>query len=33
VHSEVDDLERRFRAEHPEVVRVIGHAEPLNGHA
>ena len=33
VHGEVDDLERRFRAEHPEVVRVIGHAEPLNGHA
>jgi cation diffusion facilitator family transporter len=28
-HAEVDELERRFRAAHPEVVRVIGHAEPL----
>jgi divalent metal cation (Fe/Co/Zn/Cd) transporter len=33
MHERVDELERRFRAEHPEVVRVIGHAEPLNGHA
>lgn len=33
MHDRVDELERRFRAEHPEVVRVIGHAEPLNGHA
>ncbi|HEY8382713.1 MAG TPA: cation diffusion facilitator family transporter [Microvirga sp.] len=29
VHACVDELERRFRAAHPEVVRVIGHAEPL----
>lgn len=29
VHAHVDELERRFRAEHPEVLRVIGHAEPL----
>jgi divalent metal cation (Fe/Co/Zn/Cd) transporter len=29
VHTEVDELERRFRAGHPEVLRVIGHAEPL----
>ncbi len=31
MHDQVDELERRFRAEHPEVVRVIGHAEPLKG--
>jgi cation diffusion facilitator family transporter len=29
VHAHVDELERRFRAEHPDVLRVIGHAEPL----
>jgi cation diffusion facilitator family transporter len=29
VHAHVDELERRFRAAHPEVLRVIGHAEPL----
>lgn len=29
MHDRVDELERRFRAEHPAVVRVIGHAEPL----
>jgi cation diffusion facilitator family transporter len=28
-HAQVDELERRFRAEHPEVLRVIGHAEPM----
>jgi divalent metal cation (Fe/Co/Zn/Cd) transporter len=31
-HLHVDELDRRFRAAHPEVLRVIGHAEPL-GHA
>lgn len=29
VHERVDELERQFRADHPEVLRVIGHAEPL----
>jgi cation diffusion facilitator family transporter len=29
VHASVDELEHRFRADHPEVLRVIGHAEPL----
>jgi cation diffusion facilitator family transporter len=29
MHAHVDELERRFRSEYPEVVRVIGHAEPL----
>ncbi len=29
VHACVDELEHRFRADHPEVLRVIGHAEPL----
>jgi divalent metal cation (Fe/Co/Zn/Cd) transporter len=28
VHAHVDALERRFRAENPDVLRVIGHAEP-----
>jgi len=28
-HSCVDELERRFRAAHPEVLRVISHAEPV----
>jgi hypothetical protein len=28
-HATVDELERRFRAAHPEVLRVIGHAEPV----
>ncbi len=28
VHSHVDELERRFRAETPEVLRIVGHAEP-----
>jgi cation diffusion facilitator family transporter len=28
-HAHVDTLERRFRADHPEVLRVVGHAEPL----
>jgi cation diffusion facilitator family transporter len=27
-HTTVDELERRFRATHPEVLRAIGHAEP-----
>ena len=30
-HATVDELERRFRAAHPEVLRVIGHAEPVRG--
>lgn len=29
VHTHVDELERRFRAAHPEVVRIVGHAEPI----
>jgi cation diffusion facilitator family transporter len=29
VHAHVDELERRFRTGHPEVLRVIGHAEPV----
>jgi cation diffusion facilitator family transporter len=29
VHELVDDLERRVRLEHPEILRVAGHAEPL----
>jgi cation diffusion facilitator family transporter len=29
VHACVDEFERRFRAAHPEVLRVIGHAEPV----
>ncbi len=29
VHAQVDELERRFRASHREVLRVIGHAEPV----
>lgn len=28
VHEAVDLIERRFRRTHPEVVRVVGHAEP-----
>jgi cation diffusion facilitator family transporter len=28
-HACVDELERRFRAAHPDVLRVIGHAEPV----
>ena len=28
-HTCVDELERRFRLGHPEVLRVIGHAEPV----
>jgi cation diffusion facilitator family transporter len=32
VHAHVDELERRVRAELPDILRVIGHAEPL-GHA
>ncbi len=28
IHRAVDQLERKFRTEHPEVIRVIGHAEP-----
>jgi divalent metal cation (Fe/Co/Zn/Cd) transporter len=30
-HAHVDALERRFRADHPEILRIVGHAEPL-GH-
>ncbi len=29
MHARVDELERRFREDHPEVLRVVGHAEPL----
>jgi cation diffusion facilitator family transporter len=29
VHEHVDDLERRVRLQHGEIVRVVGHAEPL----
>jgi divalent metal cation (Fe/Co/Zn/Cd) transporter len=29
VHAHVDDIEHAFRAQHPEILRVIGHAEPL----
>ncbi len=32
VHAHVDELERRIRVEQPDILRVIGHAEPL-GHA
>src|SRR3712207_4693045 len=28
VHELVDDLERRVRLAHPEILRVVGHAEP-----
>jgi len=28
VHDLVDDLERRVRLNHPEILRVVGHAEP-----
>jgi cation diffusion facilitator family transporter len=30
VHELVDDLERRVRLEHSEILRVVGHAEPLD---
>ena len=30
VHDLVDDLERRVRLDHPEILRVVGHAEPLD---
>ena len=29
VHDHVDELERRVRLEHPDILRVIGHAEPM----
>jgi cation diffusion facilitator family transporter len=29
VHDLVDDLERRVRRAHPEILRVVGHAEPM----
>jgi divalent metal cation (Fe/Co/Zn/Cd) transporter len=29
VHALVDDLERRVRGGHPEILRVVGHAEPM----
>jgi hypothetical protein len=29
VHELVDDLERRVRLEHAEILRVVGHAEPF----
>jgi cation diffusion facilitator family transporter len=29
VHELVDDLERRVRRAHPEILRVVGHAEPM----
>lgn len=31
VHELVDDLERRVRLEHADILRVVGHAEPLDG--
>jgi cation diffusion facilitator family transporter len=30
VHAHVDELERRIRVEYPEILRVIGHAEPID---
>jgi divalent metal cation (Fe/Co/Zn/Cd) transporter len=30
VHEAVDDIDRAVRAEFPEIVRVVGHAEPLH---
>jgi divalent metal cation (Fe/Co/Zn/Cd) transporter len=30
VHAHVDELEHRIRVEYPEILRVIGHAEPLD---
>jgi divalent metal cation (Fe/Co/Zn/Cd) transporter len=29
VHAHVDELERRMRERHPEILRMIGHAEPI----
>jgi cation diffusion facilitator family transporter len=29
VHEAVDDLEQRVRRAHPEILRVVGHAEPM----
>jgi cation diffusion facilitator family transporter len=29
MHELVDDLERRVRRQHPEILRVVGHAEPV----
>ena len=29
VHEKVDELDRAVRAEHAEIVRIVGHAEPL----
>jgi cation diffusion facilitator family transporter len=29
VHGLVDDLEQRVRRQHPEILRVVGHAEPM----
>ena len=29
VHAEVDELDRRMRLDFPEIVRIVGHAEPL----
>lgn len=29
VHAHVDEMERHVRAQHPEILRMIGHAEPL----
>ncbi|GLI94366.1 cation diffusion facilitator family transporter [Methylocystis echinoides] len=28
MHAAVDELERRFRADYPEILRIVGHAEP-----
>jgi cation diffusion facilitator family transporter len=30
-HDAVDSLERKVRAAHPEIMRIVGHAEPLTG--
>jgi len=31
LHESVDLLERRTRHKHPEIIRVVGHAEPGSG--
>jgi len=33
VHDEVDRVERQVRADHPAIVRIVGHAEPLRSRA
>ena len=31
VHEKIDELDRAVRAEHADIVRIVGHAEPLKG--